>query len=410
MYNHQLQLLSSHHKKIILSGLGFMGYGLLRALQAIPGMDVVLLISRRPEEAVAALKEKGIEARVVTRENEIDYSAQILSVSSDLELISETQADALVEVTGTVAYATETALKALNSGKHLISMNPELQVTVGHKLLEIAQKNGLVCTDVIGDQPGSLSRLISHAQLMGFRIKVAGNMKRYMDHYATHEQMLPWAQDKGLAVRQTVSFTDGTKQAIEMNLVSNYFNMKLLKEGMEGPQVEVVHDTISYFKDKDIPESGVVDFALGKTLFPGVFVIASHTDPEQQKYLRYLNMGEGPDYLLFDPYHLCHLEAPISIANALLWKHTTIHNSDGNNTMTATIAKKDLKPGDHIDGIGGDSIRGDIVYRTNHENALPVGISEGCIVTRAISKDAIISISDVKIPVNAATTLLSMHS
>ena len=160
-------------------------------------------------------------------------------------------------------------------------------------------KEKLIITDVVGDQPGSLARLIASAHYKGFKVRLAGNMKRYMDVHATQTKMKPWADDKGLAVRQTVSFTDGTKQSIEMNLVSNYYGMTIFEAGMRGPKVEKFDEVLKSFDWNAIPAEGVVEYMIGINLFPGVFVVAEHNDPQQQKYLRYLNIDEEPRDVLF---------------------------------------------------------------------------------------------------------------
>ena len=209
---------------VIVVGVGFMGFGFLSFLQKMKGIRIPLVISRRPVETRLLLKNSGIT--VVSED--IQSTSQIrayadkgyICVSDNLTLIKKYEDAIVLEMTGTIDYGTEAALIALKSKKHVVTMNPELQVTVGSELKVIADAHNVTITDVYGDQPGSLARLIGNAKMMGFKVLVAGNMKRYRDNYATQEKMRPWAKDKGLAVRQTVSFTDGTKQAIEMNLVA----------------------------------------------------------------------------------------------------------------------------------------------------------------------------------------------
>ncbi|MEK7070372.1 MAG: hypothetical protein AAB966_01055, partial [Patescibacteria group bacterium] len=184
MYDIILKQLEKREKPIdlIVSGLGFMGFGFLSNLRQFKNVNVKLLISRRPIETKKELEKAGITN---------------IQVTDDLEQISMTSADVFLEMTGTTAYGTETCLKALESGKHVVTMNPELQVTTGTKLKQIADSKNLIFTDVLGDQPGSIARLINYAKIMGFKVLVAGNMKRYMNHYATQKEMKPWADDKG---------------------------------------------------------------------------------------------------------------------------------------------------------------------------------------------------------------------
>ncbi len=395
---------------VIVVGLGFMGFGFVSLMQHANRIRIPLIISRRPQETVDFLQNEGYKTTVCHKENELwDCVAKgNICVSDDLDLIKKVEADVVLEMTGTVDYGTQVALAAYEAGKHLVTMNPELQATVGTQLKQLFDSKNLHITDVVGDQPGSLSRLIASSKLKGFKPILAGNMKRYMDRHATQKKMKPWADDKGLAVRQTVSFTDGTKQSIEMTLVANYFGMGLFAAGMKGPAVERFDQVLSMFDWDSIPEQGVVDFMIGKNLFPGVFIVAEHVDPHQQKYLRYLNMGDGPRYVLFDSYHLCHLEVAESIAKVVLYGVETINNGLNPKTTTITIAKSDLEVGQTLDGIGGDTMYGSIRKAATNAEYLPVGVAKGARLKRNVPQDAPIRLEDVEIPVNAATKLLGL--
>ncbi|MBP9819540.1 hypothetical protein KBC79_02260 [Candidatus Woesebacteria bacterium] len=396
--------------EVIQVGLGFMGFGFLSNNQYTKHFRIPLVISRRPEESKQFLLNHGVLALVEDKPAAIRDNAakNIISVSDNLDLIKELEAPIVFEVTGTVDYGTQVALKTLEAKKHLVTMNPELQATVGTELKKLFDKEKLIITDVVGDQPGSLARLIASTHYKGFKVRLAGNMKRYMDVHATQAKMKPWAEDKGLAVRQTVSFTDGTKQSIEMNLVSNYYGMTISEAGMRGPKVDKFDDVLKSFDWNAIPAEGIVDYMIGINLFPGVFVVAEHTDPQQQKYLRYLNMGDGPRYVLFDSYHLCHLEVGETIARVALFGEETINNGLNPTTKTITIAKQDLVQGQSLDGIGGDTIYGSIRKATTNKDYLPIGVAVGSVLKRDIPQDAPIRIEDVELPTNAATKLLGL--
>ena len=87
-------------------------------------------------------------------------------------------------------------------------------------------------------------------------------------------------------------------------------------------------------------------------------------------------MGPGPNYLLYRPYHLTSLETPITIFNACINKEATIAPTEGIVAETITVAKKDLKAGDRLDGIGGYTIYGRIEeYKVAKEqNLVPIGL------------------------------------
>jgi predicted homoserine dehydrogenase-like protein len=409
---HQLLRRAKQDKpiEVIVVGLGFMGFGFVSNVKYSPGINVPLIISRRPHATVTFLRNSGYRAKIEHHPGKIkDLSSKdVIAVSDDLGLIDTYPNEIVMEMTGTIDYGTLVALRTVSAGKHLITMNPELQATVGSELKKLFDQKKRILTDVVGDQPGSLARLIASAKLKGFRPVMAGNMKRYLDIHATQSKMKPWADDKGLAVRQTVSFTDGTKQSIEMNLVANYFGMSLIEAGMKGPVVESFEQVLDCFDWSAVPPEGVVDYMIGRKLFPGVFIVAEHTDPHQQKYLRYLNLGDGPRYVLFDSYHLCHLEVNETIAQVALSHQPTINNSINPVTTTISLAKFDLTKGTVLDGIGGDTVYGSIRKLVSNKQFLPVGLSHGAILKQDIPQNAPILLSDVELPANAATRLLGL--
>ena len=67
-----------------------------------------------------------------------------------------------------------------------------------------------------------------------------------------------------------------------------------------------------------------------------------------------------------------------------------------------TVAKRALKAGERLDGVGGFCSYGLIENRAIARaiDALPIALSEDCVLLRDIGKDEVISFSDVKLPAN----------
>jgi predicted homoserine dehydrogenase-like protein len=65
-----------------------------------------------------------------------------------------------------------------------------------------------------------------------------------------------------------------------------------------------------------------------------------------------------------------------------------------------TVAKRDLKAGEILDGIGGFCAYGliDNTATARAIAALPIGLSEACVLLRDISKDKVLSLNDVSAP------------
>ena len=43
----------------------------------------------------------------------------------------------------------------------------------------------------------------------------------------------------------------------------------------------------------------------------------------RQRYMRYFKMGDGPLYVFYTPFHLAHLEAPLTAASGILLHDTS---------------------------------------------------------------------------------------
>jgi predicted homoserine dehydrogenase-like protein len=410
MTNYMHRTLYSLQKPIdlVLVGLGFMGFGFLSHVQVTPGLRIVLVITRDPHRTVRQLKLSGVKCEITDNPSRICANAErgIVSVWHDYTLIRVVPSEVVVEMTGDVAYGASVAIAAIDSGKHLATMNVELQATLGSPLLRYATDRGLLVSDAQGDQPGSLAALIDEVRLFGFRPIMAGNIKGYLDRYATPDTIEQEAAKRGLSLKQTTAFTDGTKIALEMSLVANYCDMRILTRGMHGYQAEHVEDVLELFDWNKVPDQGCVDYIIGD-LPPGIFVVAEHLNQEQRHYLKYLKLGPGPRYLLYRPYHLCHLEAPITIAKLSLFNEVTINNSCHPQTTVVAYAKRDLKAGELADGIGGYCCYGmvDNLDTAGIQDMVPIGLIKGAIMKKAIKKDSPIYWDQVELPENMAVKL-----
>jgi predicted homoserine dehydrogenase-like protein len=111
-------------------------------------------------------------------------------------------------------------------------------------------------------------------------------------------------------------------------------------------------------------------------------------------------MGDGPLYVFYIPYHLPHLESPLTVARAVLFNDAATSPIGGPVVDVITVAKQDLKKGVSLDGIGGFHTYGDT---ENHSvsaaaNFLPMSLSEDCVLKRDIRKDQALTYEDVILP------------
>jgi predicted homoserine dehydrogenase-like protein len=196
------------------------------------------------------------------------------------------------------------------------------------------------------------------------------------------------------------SFADGTKVSMEMAVVANATGLRVGKRGMYGLRCKHVKDALDLFPVDQLLDGGLVDYILGAEPAPGVFVLGYNDHPIQQRYMKYYKMGEGPLYVFYTPYHLCHFEVPFTVARAVLFQDAAVTPLAGPICDVAAAAKRDLKEGEILDGIGGFTCYGMIENSDvcQSENLLPMGLTEGCRLKRDISRDEVIAYNDVVLP------------
>jgi len=291
-------------------------------------------------------------------------------------------------------------LRAIEHGKHVILMNAELGATVGPILKVYADGAGVVITDADGDQPGAIMNLYRFVKTIGYQPVLAGNIKGLQDPYRTPETQREFALKHRQKPRMVTSFADGTKISMEMAIVANATGFKVGRRGMYGPRCDHVNDALKLFPLTQLLGGGLVDYILGAEPGPGVFILGYNEHPIKQQYLQYLKMGDGPLYVFYTPYHLCHLEVPLTVARAVLFQDAAITPLGSPVCEVITVAKRDLKAGEVLDGIGGFTCYGvlDQAEVCQAESLLPMGLSEDCLLIRDIPKDRALTYTDVKVP------------
>ena len=393
--------------RVAMVGAGFMARGLAnQILNSVPGMELVAIANRTLEKAESAYKDAGAGevARVGTVAGLEDAVRQNKpAVTEDPLLLCRADGiEAVIDVTGAVEYGAHIALEAFKHGKHLILMNAELDGTVGPILKTYADKAGVVYSGSDGDQPGVEMNLYRFVKSIGLTPLLCGNIKGLQDRYRTPTTQKAFAEKWGQNPSMVTSFADGTKISFEQAIVANATGMTVAKRGMYGYDFTGHVDEAT--KLYDVAElkrlGGVVDYVVGTKPGPGVFVYAAHDDPKQQHYLNLYKLGEGPLYSFYTPYHLCHFEAPLSMARAILFNDPVLAPLGAPQVDIITLAKTDLKAGQILDGLGeymtyGECERANVTAR---ENLLPIGLAEGCRLKRDIQKDAALSYDDVEVP------------
>jgi predicted homoserine dehydrogenase-like protein len=320
-------------------------------------------------------------------------------------LLCEAEAiDVVLEVTGAVEFGAKLAVHAIDHGKHFVTMNAEVDGTVGPILRVRADDAGVVFSGADGDQPGVIMNLFRFVKGIGVRPVLCGNIKGLHDPYRNPTTQEGFARKWGQNPHMVTSFADGTKISFEQAIVANATGMKVAQRGMFGPTVAagtpIKEAAAEYPLESMLSGPGIVDYVVGAEPSPGVFVLGTHDNPVQKHYLNLYKLGEGPLYCFYTPYHLCHFEVPNSIARAVLFGDAAIAPLGAPCVDVIAAAKTDLTAGQVIDGLGGYATYGlcensDLV---KEQNLLPIGLAEGCRLKRDIAKDDILSYDDVDLP------------
>ncbi len=395
--------------RVGLVGVGQMGTGLVAQVSQMQGMDIVAAADIDVPRAVAAFRNSGVaeEDIVVLPAGAAPEhaSAAVASgkrvVTANATLIPEVVGvEAVVEATGIPSIGALIAFRTILARRHIIMLNVETDATIGYLLKRMADAANVVYTTSAGDEPGAIKELYDFATALGFEIVAVGKGKNNaLDRSATPEQLAEQAKKQDMSPKMLASFVDGTKTMVEMTAVANATGFAPDISGMHGPRA--TPDTLAQiFCPKEdggvLSQRRVVDYAVGD-IAPGVFLIFTTNQPAVVKDLKYLRLGPGPYWALYRPYHLANIETPLSVAQAVIYNQATLAPQGPPVAETTTVAKRDLFPGDVLDGLGGTMVYGSIERADVAREAamLPLGISVGAQVRRPVARGQTLTYDDV---------------
>ena len=396
--------------RVGMIGAGFMARGIANSiLNSIPGMRLVAIANRTVDTGIRAYTEAGAAAEDVDVAETAEQLQDAIRrgryvVTSDPFLVAEAEGiEVLLEVTGTVEYATHVVLRAIDRGKHVVLMNAELDGTIGPILKQRADAAGVVLSACDGDQPGVEMNLYRFVKGLGLRPLVCGNIKGLQDRTRNPTTQAGFAARWGMNVNMVTSFADGTKISFEQAIVANATGMVAPKRGLYGrdfPGVHIDELTTEYDIDELERLGGIVDYVVGSNPPPGVYVFATHDDPRQRHYMNLYKRGEGPLYSFYTAYHLCHFEVPTSLARVAIFQDPVLAPLGGPVVDVVATAKIDLHAGETIDGIGQYMTYGQCENSdaTLAERLLPMGLAEGCRLIRDVPADQVLTYADVELP------------
>ena len=344
-----------------------------------------------------------------------------INFTSSLENTFNRDIDIYIEATGNPIVGTVHAVKIIKNKKHLILVNVEADVTCGKYLSDLAKENGVICSMAYGDQPSLILEQIEWSRLNGFEVVCAGKGTKYHPDFEYSTPETVWGyyglskeraeKESGMNPKMFNSFLCGDKSAIEMCAVSNAANLKCPENGLTFPPVGV-YDIAKKLIPKN--KGGLIDFEgqvevissidrekkdIPNDLRWGVYIVIKAGNQYVKNCFKDYGMvtDESGDYsAIWRPYHYIGLELAQSIYSIALDNRATGYTKNYN-AEVASVAKKDLKKGDKLDGEGGFCSRGKLVtsQTSKKENLLPLGLTDHALVNKDIAKDQVITIKDV---------------
>ena len=408
--------------RVGLIGAGKFGSMYLAQIPRTPGVQLVGIADLNPANARTNLARVGWEAERLTATS-LDYAVKkgTTHVGDDWQaLVKHPAIDVIVECTGSPPHAVDHILEAFANRKHVVNVTVEADAFCGPLLASRAQAAGVVYSLAFGDQPALICDLVDWARTCGFPVVAAGRGHKWLPHFCESTPETVWgyygltpeqAERGGLNPKMFNSFLDGSKPSIESTAVSNATGLGVPSNGLLYPPASV--EDIPYVT-RPISEGGVLERkgmvevissleTDGRTIpydiRMGVWVtVEAETEYIKNCFEEY-NAHTDPTgryFTLYKRWHLIGLEVGMSVASVALRGEPTGVATNWNADVVAT-AKRDLRPGDMLDGEGGYTVWGKLLPAATSKRigGVPLGLAHGIKVVRAVAKGQPVTWQDV---------------
>jgi len=425
--------------RVSVIGTGSMGGPFIDQIMMAPGMTVDVVIDLNLARACKALQDAGVDEGGIAVCETVEEAASAIAegkiVCSKNAAIawSLNQIECVVEATGDPAAYARIAVDAIRAKKHLVSLNVEGDVLIGHVIKMFADAAGVIYTGIHGDEPGVVKVLYDEADALGFEIIAAGrhdygggDVKWNKNNIADHLASVSAKSVQG-NLSLYASFCDGSKTNEECCMIANATGLVPDVRGMHGPSSSYNEFPTKVPKLLDLKENGgvlsrigVVEKVMaaeGESAQPvWCFVVVRIKNEMQRVFMTTMSgmgavlgsvepsIGAKPTDetltagIFYTPYHFCSVQAPISIALAVIDHQATIAPKGQTRFADVmSLAKKDLAVGEIIDEIGGICIAGRVEKASvfKEGNYLPYALGRGAKMVRAVKKGDYITYDDV---------------
>jgi len=393
-----------------LIGSGKFGSMFLAQVPTVAGLEVTAIADLSPDRARAACRGVGWDDARIAATAFLDDGAA---------LAARDDVDVVIEATGDPRAGIAHAEAAIANGKHVVMVNVEADVLAGPGLARKAASAGTCYSMAYGDQPALVAEMVDWARAAGFHVTAAGKGTKYLPAYHAVTPDDVWehyglsaeeARAAGMNPQMFNSFLDGTKSAIEMVAIANACGLDVPSGGLAFPPCGVDH--LSHvLRPREIggqlEKRGVVETVSslerdGRPVFRdlrwGVYVVLEAPNDYAAACFRQYGLptdATGRFAAMYKPFHLIGLELSISVLSVALRRESTGQSREMRGTV-ASVAKRDLKAGEVLDGEGGYTVWGKALPRGRAGTALPIGLAHGAKLTRDVASGGVVGFDDVE--------------
>jgi predicted homoserine dehydrogenase-like protein len=408
--------------RVGLIGAGKFGSMYLAQVPRTPGVHLAAIADLSPEAACRNLARVGWDPQRVQAAS-IDAALRdgTTHVGEDWQaLVRHPAIDIVVECTGHPIAAVDHCLEAFAHGKHVVNVTVEADAFCGPLLARKAADAGVLYSLAFGDQPALICDLVDWARTCGFPVVAAGRGHKWLPHYSQSTPDTVWnhwgltpeqAARGGLNPKMFNSFLDGSKPSIESTAVANATGLEVPSTGLLYPPAsieDIPFVTRPRSEGGVLEKKGMVEVISsletdGRTIpyeiRMGVWVTVegeteyirncfeeykAHTDPS------------GRYFTLYKRWHLIGLEVGYSVASLALRREATGVPFCWNADVVAT-AKRDLQPGEMLDGEGGYTVWGKLTPAAASLKAggLPLGLAHQVKLLRPVKQGQSLCWDDV---------------
>lgn len=429
------QLLAKHHHekgplRVGLIGAGKFGSMYLAQARNTGGVHLAAIADLVPARAVDALKRTDWpdgQGKAASLGDALAKGTTFITPDA-LALIASPGLDVFIDATGSPSAGIAHVLACCGHKKNIIMVNVEADALAGPLLARRAREAGIVYSLAYGDQPALICEMVDWARACGFSVVCAGKGTKYLPVYHLSTPETVW-NHYGFTAEQVAkgdfsakmfnSFLDGTKSAIEMAAVANATGLLPPEKGLAFPPCGA-DDLPRILKPRSaggvIDEAGQVEVVSslerdGRPVYRdlrwGIFVTFTTDNPYTARCFREYGVitdDSGYYSALYRPAHLIGLELGISVASVALRGEATGSARDFAGDVAAT-AKRDLAPGETLDGEGGFTVYGTLLpaHRSLASGYLPIGLAHGVKLKKPIAAGRMVRWEDVSCDENDET-------